>query len=49
MFSVYVLTVKALVTAIQYVDDVCSEEAERSFVAGVDYTDEQETARQQAV
>ena len=52
MLSVYVcapLVVKALVTAIEHVDHVCREEAERSFAAGVEYTDEEETARQQAL
>jgi len=40
---------QALVTAIARVDNVSREEAERLFAAGVDYTQEEEAARQQAL
>jgi len=43
------LSVKALVTAIEHVDRICREETARPVVAGVDYIDEEETAHEQAL
>ena len=41
------LSVKALVTAIEHMDRICREEAERSFADGVDYTEEEKSENKQ--